>query len=159
AAGFWLKFTNDGWFTAQTCNPGAAWLSGYDSHNQPVYQASTLDGKNAPVCSGPINSYRVPDNGAIYVAPTSIVSNAPTNPGVEGRVTVAANNNIVIGGDINPVTSGTDVLGLVAGNEMIIPYWVPQNLTWTAATISENGQWRSWNNECQGYTTSPPCAH
>jgi hypothetical protein len=72
---------------------------------------------------------------------------------------VASNNNIVIGGDINPVTSGNDVLGLVANNEMIVAYWVPKDLTWTAATISENGQWRSWNNECQGYTTSPPCPH
>ena len=147
AAGWWLKFSADGKFTAQTCAVGAPWQSGTDSQGHPVYTASTLDGKNAPVCSGPITTYAVPSNGAIYVAQTAIVSNAAANGGVAGRVTVASNNNIIIGGDINPVTSGTDVLGLVAGNEMIVAYWVPTNLTWTAATISENGQWRSWNND------------
>jgi Tfp pilus assembly protein PilX len=151
---WWLKFSNDGTFTAQGCAPGPPWWN--SSTNSWV--ASTIEGKNAPVCSGPVTTYPVPANGAIFVAQTAIVSNAPSAGGVKGRVTVASNNDIVIGGDVNPVTSGTDVLGLVAANEMIVAYWVPYNLTWTAATMSQAGEWKSFNNECQGV---PPasCAH
>ena len=35
------------------------------------------------------------------------------------------------------------MLGLIAANEMIVAKWCPFNLTWTAATISEHGMWRS----------------
>ena len=66
-----------------------------------------------------------------------------TNGGVKGRVTIASNNNVLIANNINPVTSGTDVLGLIAANEMIVAKWCPTNLSWTAATISEHGEWRS----------------
>jgi hypothetical protein len=131
AAGWWLRFSNNGTFTAQTCAKNG-------SSNIETVQ---------PVCSGPITSYNVPANGAIYVAQSAIVSNATTNGGVKGRVTVASNNNVVNADNINPVTSGTDVLGLVAANEMIVAQWCPTNLTWTAATISENGQWRSASND------------
>jgi Tfp pilus assembly protein PilX len=131
ADAWWLKFSSNGTFTAQTCTKNGT------SNIEAVL----------PVCSGTITTYNVPSNGAIYVAQSAIVSNATTSGGVKGRVTVASNNNIVIADNINPVTSGTDVLGLVAANEMIVAQWCPMNLTWTAATISENGQWRSASND------------
>jgi len=127
AAAWYLKFSSNGTFTAQTCTP---------SGGNPVEMV-------APVCSGTVTTYNVPANGAIYVAQNAIVANAPTAGGVAGRVTVASNNNVIIAGNINPVTSGTDVLGLIAANEMIVAKWCPFNLTWTAATISEHGMWRS----------------
>jgi hypothetical protein len=143
AAAWWLKFSNNGSFTAQTCTPNGS---------------SAIDAV-LPVCAAPIaGCCTVPSNGAVYVAQSAIVSNATSAGGVKGRVTVASNYNIYVAGDINPVTSGTDVLGLVAANEMIIPYWVPHDLTWTAATMSENGKWKSYNDECYGI---PPasCPH
>ena len=128
AAAWWLKFSNDGTFTAQKCS---------------------LSGGNAiemvqPVCAAPIPACcNVPSNGAVYVGQSAIVSNATTNGGVKGRVTVASNGKLVIANNINPVTSGTDVLGLIAATEMIVAKWTPFNLSWTAATISEHGMWRS----------------
>jgi hypothetical protein len=154
--GWYLKFSADGTFTSQRCAVGAPWLN--TAPDPDVWVPSTLAGKNAPVCSGPITTYPVPANGAVYVAQSAIVANAPSSGGVKGRVTVASSNNIIVGGNINPVTSGTDVLGLVAANEMTVAYWVPYNLTWTAATMSQNGEWKSFNNEC---SSIPPasCAH
>ena len=64
---------------------------------------------------------------------------------VKGQVTVASNANVVIADNISYVTAGVDVLGLVAKSEMIIASYVPYNLTWTAATIAQTGQWRSYD--------------
>jgi Tfp pilus assembly protein PilX len=94
-----------------------------------------------PTC-GTATTYTVPSNGAIYSAQSVIVSGQ-----INGRVTVAANNNLVIGNNISYVTSGDDVLGLVAANDMIVAYWAPSNLSWRAATIAQSGAWRSWNND------------
>jgi hypothetical protein len=126
AAAWWLEFKNDGTFTAKKCT---------QSGGNPVEMVQ-------PVC-GTATTYYVPANGAIYVGQTAIVSNATTNGGVKGRVTVASNNNLVIGNNIGPVTPGTDVLGLIGAVEMIVAKWTPYNLTWRAATISEHGMWRS----------------
>ena len=128
AAAWWLEFKNDGTFTAKKCT---------QSSGNAVELVQ-------PVCGAPIsNCCTVPANGAIYVGQTAIVSNQTTNGGVKGRVTVASNNNIVVANNIGPVTPGTDVLGLIGANEMIVAKWSPFNLTWRAATISEHGMWRS----------------
>jgi hypothetical protein len=131
AAAWWLRFSSNGTFTAQTC------VKSGTSNIETVQ----------PVCNGTLTTHNVPANGAIYVAQSAIVSNAPTSGGVRGRVTVASNNNVVIANNINPVTSGTDVLGLIAANEMIVAQWTPHNLTWTAGTMSQTGQWRSASND------------
>jgi hypothetical protein len=94
----------------------------------------------APNCSSPA-TYTLPPNGAIYVGQSAIVSGQ-----VNGRVTVAANQDVVIGNNISYVTSGDDVLGLIANNEMIVAAWVPYDLSWRAGTIAQNGMWRSWNS-------------
>ena len=78
----------------------------------------------------------MPANGALYVAQTAILSGQ-----VHGRVTVASNDNIVIAGDIGPVTLGSDVLGIDANNNVIGAAWGPTNLVWRAAVIAQTGTW------------------
>lgn len=96
--------------------------------------------ERTPICSSP-TTYAVPLNGAIYVGQSAIVSGQ-----LNGRVTVAANQDVVVGADISYVTSGDDVLGMIANNEMIVAAWSPYNLSWRGGTISQNGMWRSWNS-------------
>ena len=60
---------------------------------------------------------------------------------MNGRVTVTSNNDIVIGNNISYATGTNSVLGLVAANNMIVAYWAPYNLTWSAATIATGGYW------------------
>lgn len=91
-----------------------------------------------PICA-PGWAVAVPANGAVYSTPTVVVSGQ-----VNGRVTVASNNDVVIADDLSYVTDGDDVLGLVGRNEVIVAYWAPFNLSWRAATIAQGGMWRSW---------------
>lgn len=88
-------------------------------------------------------TFPTPANGAVYVQQDVIVQGI-----VDGRYTIASGgvgNDIVIGGDITYEVPGDDVLGLVAKDEMIVAHWVPSNLTWSAATIAQEGMWRSFN--------------
>lgn len=62
---------------------------------------------------------------------------------VDGQVTLASRTNIYIGNNISYETDGDDVLGLVAGGEMIMAENSPTNLNWRAATLAQNGQWRT----------------
>ena len=78
----------------------------------------------------------VPANGAIYVEQDAIVRGS-----VKGRVTVASSDNIIVGGNINFVTSGQDVLGLVAKNYVWIAKYVPDPLVWSAGVISQSQTW------------------
>jgi Tfp pilus assembly protein PilX len=123
---WFLKFSSNGTFTAQACTES----SGDDIED------------TQPSC-GTATTYNVPANGAVYVVQSAIVANASSGGGVKGRVTVASNNNLVVGGDIGPVTVGTDVLGLVGRYNVYVAQWVPYNLTWSAATISQEGRWQS----------------
>jgi hypothetical protein len=92
----------------------------------------------APTC-GTTTSYPVPSNGAIYTAQTAIVSGQ-----VNGRVTVASNDNIVVGNDIGYVSSSDDVLGLAAKNDLVIARYVPYNLTWNASVLAQSGTWKTY---------------
>jgi hypothetical protein len=121
--GWRLTFQSGGTFTAKTCTRTA----GNDI------------AAVAPTCSSTATTYIVPSNGAVYVAQSAIVSGQ-----VKGRVTVASNDRVVIADNINPVTPGTDVVGLISKNDMIVAQWVPLNLTWRAATLAQSGSWRSW---------------
>ncbi len=92
-----------------------------------------------PTC-GAATNYTVPSNGAMYFAQTVIVEGQ-----VKGRVTVASNDELVVGNDIGPVTAGTDVVGLISSNDMIVAEWAPTNINWRAGTLAQNGRWRSWS--------------
>jgi hypothetical protein len=123
--GWKLVFAANGTFTAQTCMRASG---------QPDVEAAT------PTC-GAATTYNVPTNGAIYVGQTAIVSGT-----VNGRVTVASNNDVAVSGNIDYVQSGDDVLGLVAANDVIVAKWAPSTLSWRAATIAQSGQWRSYSS-------------
>jgi hypothetical protein len=124
--GWRLVFYANGTFTAQTCSRG-------------YRQADVASG--TPSC-GAATSYAVPTNGAIYVGQSAIVSGT-----VNGRVTVASNNDVVVGGNVDYAESGDDVLGLVAADDVVVAQWAPSTLSWRAATISQSGAWRSYSND------------
>jgi hypothetical protein len=96
----------------------------------------------APTC-GTATTYGVPTNGAIYANQSVIVSWPSAASTVNGRVTVASNGNVVVGGNIANAQAGDDVLGLIAKNEMIVAQWAPCPLSWQAATVAQTGAWRS----------------
>lgn len=94
-----------------------------------------------PTCTT-TQTLSVPAAGAVYANQSVIVSGT-----VKGQVTVASNSDVIIGGNISYVKSGEDVLGLIAADEMIVAQYVPSDLTWTAATIAQTGQWRSYDQD------------
>ena len=62
---------------------------------------------------------------------------------VDGRVTIGADDDIYVGGNISYETSGDDTLGLTATGDLIITDYAPSTMTWRAATLSQTGQWRT----------------
>jgi hypothetical protein len=125
---YWLTFLADGRVRIQTC-------TGVDL---------SAGGTTAPSC-GTATTQPVPTNGAIYVDEDVIVSGT-----VKGRVTVATTSDVVVGNDIDYASTGTnvnltntDVIGLMAQDEVLVPRWAPINLTWRAGTIAMERQWRS----------------
>lgn len=104
--------------------------------------------KTKPTCAAATN-YPVPSNGAIYTGQTAIVSFPSSDSTVNGRVTIASNNDIVIGGNIHykSESGGTndDVLGLVANANVWMAKWAPNTLTWRAAAIAQTGTWSSYS--------------
>jgi hypothetical protein len=119
----------------------AAWRLTFQADGTFLLQSCVRNGTSAPedvqpIC-GPAATYAVPANGAIYLAQTGIVSGQ-----VNGRVTVASNNDIIVANNISYVQPGDDVLGLAAKNNVIGPRWAPLNLTWTAAVLAQSGTWQ-----------------
>lgn len=115
-----LTFNSGGTVTIETCNQ-----SGGDV-------ADVL-----PSCTF-YAALPVPANGAIYVEQDAIVQGD-----VKGRVTVASNDDIIVGDDITFVTSGEDVLGLVAKNYVYVAAYVPDPFTWSAGVIAQTGTWQA----------------
>jgi hypothetical protein len=95
-------------------------------------------GGTAPDCTTTATK-NVPAVGAIYANQSVIVSGT-----VKGQVTVASNADLIIADNISYVAAGVDVLGLIAKNDMIVALYAPSTLTWTAATVAQTGQWRSY---------------
>jgi hypothetical protein len=114
-------FANDGTFTVRSCTAGS---------NPDVAKA-------VPNC-GSATTYSVPTNGAIYTGQTAIVEGQ-----VKGRVTLGSNDDIVIANDIAPVSPGTDVLGLVAYNDLWIADYGPSTLTWVASLLVQTNTWHT----------------
>jgi len=104
--------------------------------------------KTKPTC-GAATTYNLPSNGAIYAEQTAIVSWPTSGSTVSGRVTIASNNDIVIGGNIHYQSEyggpNDDVLGLVANVNVYIAKWAPNALTWRAAAIAQTGTWSSYS--------------
>ena len=135
-----ISFKSDGTMDVETCQP---------SGSNDVADVT-------PVCTAASPANRpVPSNGAVYVVQDVIVRNAPSAGGVRGRVTVASNDDIIVGGNITFVTSGTDVLGLVAKNNVYIAKYTPDPLTWSAGVIAQTGTWqaRPWSTPLKSLMT------
>lgn len=117
--GWRIIFNANGTFTAAPC-------TGTDLELSP-----------APSCS-PATTYTMPSNGAIYTDATAIVSGS-----VNGRVTVGANQNIIVADDIAPLVGGDDVIGLVANVYLYVAAYAPAQLTWNAAVLVQTETWQS----------------
>ena len=100
---------------------------------------------NCTTLSG--SPFTVPANGAIYSPVSVMISDgtstcgSPTITGncVNGRVTVASNNDIIVGDNLDYVQTGDDVLGLIAANDVIVAQWAPYDLNWRAAVLAQTG--------------------
>ena len=145
------------------------WRLTFQSDGTVMVQSCVKNGSNdlaaaTPTCGGS-GSYQatltLPTNGAIYATKTVIISgpgssgaNGPST--VNGRVTVASGDDIVIAGNIDyvvPISTcnstgncGDDVLGMAAQNSVYVANWAPNQLTWRGASLARLYQWRAW--EC-----------
>lgn len=124
----------------------AAWRLTFNAGGSVTVEACQQSGSSnvadaPPSCSG-ATTYPVPPNGAVYSEQDVIVSGT-----VKGRVTVASNNDIVVGNNIAYVSVDQDVLGLVAKNDLWVARYVPSVFSWSAGVIAQNGTWRarSWS--------------
>jgi hypothetical protein len=127
-----IHFRNDGMFEIRSCTK----TSGKDIAD------------TAPTC-GTATVKPVPSNGAIYTAQSAVISNPPAAAGsvVDGRVTVASNDSIVVGNNISYETPGDDVLGLVAKNDVVIAKYVPSTMNWTAGVLAQSGTWETYTHD------------
>jgi hypothetical protein len=141
-----VVFNSNGTFTFKSCRS----------------QYSAIE-KSQPTCDGSISNLNtsllggagsgtvsIPGNGAVYsdqsivIGPGSSSCGSPsiTNGNcVHGRVTVASGQDVVVGDDIEYVDRSTDVLGLIAQNNVYVAAWTGSSLTWRAASLAENGWW------------------
>jgi type II secretory pathway pseudopilin PulG len=151
-----------------------AWEITFDSSGNVLYRSCTGSQPietTQPTCSGSWTTKPIPTNGAIYSALPVLIAGGTstcTDPQVGtltnatcvgGRVTVASAGNIVIGDDIGYVASGTDVLGLMAQNNVLVASWVGNSLTWRAAALAENGCWSEPQPGCDGQSTPSDGSH
>ena len=123
-----LTFNSGGTVTIATCT------------RTYLYWSYRYIAETAPTCTT-TSTVAIPTIGAIYVNQSVIVSGI-----VKGQVTVASNDDLVIADNISYVTKGVDVLGLIAKNDMLVAAYVPYNLSWSAATVAQNGKWRSYED-------------
>jgi len=94
----------------------------------------------------------------IYTTEDVIISSSTATSTVDGQVTVytagggqattgnksVSEGDIIIGNNISYATSGSDVLGMVANDNLIIACWEPQNnLSWRGASMELNGRWET----------------
>ena len=135
----------------------AIWKLTFSSAGTVTIAGCKLSGSNQPedvkptTCTTTNTNLPIPSNGAIYAEQSVMISDGTSSCGspvitgncINGRVTVASNNDIVIGDNIDYVQTGDDVLGLIAKNEVIVAQWAPNNLSWRGATIAQSGKWRS----------------
>lgn len=127
-----LVFSSGGTYTKQACTN----VDGADSGTVP-----DDPGLTAPSCGAVQGPYTIPTNGAIFSKKTVLVSGT-----VNGRVTIASDFDIVVVDAVAYQTVGDDVLGLIGKNDIIIAKYAPNDLTWRAAVIAQNGRRHSWDS-------------
>ena len=97
---------------------------------------------------GSLENYLYFEQPVVIGNGTSVPTNCDATPRtrssvVDGRVTIASSASIYIGGNITYQDPGSDVLGLMAANDVVMTRYAPNNLTWVGATLAETGQWRT----------------
>jgi Tfp pilus assembly protein PilX len=146
-----------------------AWQLTFNSAGTVTYRACNTLTQPAqttqPSCTGTATTKPIPTNGAIYSDLPIIIAGGTstcTDPQVGtltnatcvgGRVTVASNQDIIIGDDIGYVNSGQDVLGLMAKGNVWVASWVGNSLTWRGAALAETGYWSQPTSACSGCHT------
>jgi hypothetical protein len=132
-----------------------AWQLTFNSNgtvNVKTCSSTRATNTTAPSCTQ-VAGYpqSVPANGAIYAEQSVVINGGTstcTDPDgtvltnancVTGRVTVASNNDMVVGDDIGWVQSGDDVLGLIGKNDVIVAQWSPNTLHWRAGVLAQTG--------------------
>ncbi len=129
--GWRLKFTSSSQFVAykvMTTNCYKAKDVGSNNYFWPCIDAATYDAGT---------TYNMPANGFIFVDDNVWVDGV-----VRGRVTVgtSAGKSIIINGNITyTAKDGTDVLGLIAEQNVLIPHDSPDTLEIDAALLAQNG--------------------
>lgn len=131
-----LVFSSNGTFTEYGCGTASQANTSYDQ------------GTTTPTCSTaitvsgcPSDTCTVPTNGAVYVAQDAIVSGS-----AKGRVTVESGGDVVLAAPINPVTAGTDVIGLVAADNLVFAgYATNATFNFDASVITEGSNSNAYN--------------
>ncbi|MGD0273739.1 MAG: pilus assembly PilX N-terminal domain-containing protein [Gaiellaceae bacterium] len=147
-----VKYTSKGSdgtsFTGATCSACGSGSGRTHAANEIVSKVSGGLPSPVPAYNGPI-----PPNGAIYTAQSAIISWPSTIYGfsdgsstVNGRLSVASGNDVIIGGNISYAsqTSGNpddDVLGLIAQRNVWLAGWAPDQLWFRASTMALTGLW------------------
>lgn len=129
--GWRLQFMNDGTVKAYKVTATNCY-SGLDV-NATTYQFYCIDVKTL----GTPTTYAMPANGLIYVDDTVWVDGV-----VNGRATVGAatGKSIIINGNLTYLAKdGTNVLGLIAEQNVLIPRDISANLEINAALLAQNG--------------------
>lgn len=142
---WWLKFQSGGTVDVYSCMKASTTRNGTTTYYPVEY--------SQPTCTF-VQTYTLNQGGEeVYSTEDLIVSGV-----VNGQVTIYtagggkassgdgsyANGDVVIAGNTSYATSGSDVLGAVAKQNVIIACWETSNpLSWRAATISLNGRWES----------------
>ena len=136
-----LTFNANGTITVASCKKATTTTTSHGNTTTIYYDIAESP---APTCTT-TSTPNMPASGAIYVNQSVIVSGI-----VKGQVTVASNDDVIIGNGTSYVTPGVDVLGLIAKNDMTIAEYVDNDLTWSAATIAQTGYWRSYTGATSG---------
>ena len=126
-------------------------------------------GETVSIVSGglpsPVPAYNgpIPSNGAFYTGQDAIISwpsgitgySSDGSSTVNGRVTIATSQDVVIGGNIyynsdpnHGAGPNDDVLGLIANSDVWMATWSPDGTSsapfqWRAASIALTGTWSS----------------
>lgn len=131
----------------------AGWLLQFKSDG--TVKIAKVTGSNLATAISTIacpTTVSMPANGAMYFEQPVVVSSGaatadgcggtgPRDSVVDGRVTVATPGNLYIGGNISYETSGDDVLGLIASNNIVFTKYTPATTSVRAATLAQFGQW------------------
>jgi len=140
-----LNFQSNGTLIVTSCKKASTTNNGVTTYYPVEY--------SQPTCTA-YHTYTLLAGGEeIYTAEDVIISGT-----VNGQVTIYsagggkatsgdlsyANGDVVVAGNISYQNPGSNVLGAVAQQSVIIACWEPNNpLSWRAATISLNGRWES----------------